>query len=33
MSADIRLALGFAVFYVFGACVMFLLSYVLRGDE
>ena len=30
MSADTRLALGFAAFYVFGGCVMLLLGYVLR---
>ena len=33
MSADTRLALGFAAFYVFGGCVMLLLSYVLRRSD
>jgi len=30
MTPDTRLALGFAVFYVFGLGVMLLLAYVLR---
>jgi hypothetical protein len=30
MTPDIKLAVGFAIFYVFGLGVMLLLSYVLR---
>ena len=30
MTPDIKLALGFAIFYVFGLGVMLLLAYVLR---
>jgi len=33
VTPDTKLALGFAIFYVFGFGVMLLLSYVLRDDE